>query len=98
MTEIFDEIETFLKDNREKEPLLTDKEYERIVISFLTTRGEEGADEEMILKVVKLCEGIVVGYTVLGMVLKGLLDIGIEKDELTFTLSEEGREYWEATK
>lgn len=98
MSDLIDEIETYLRTEKLKEPLFSDTEYERIIMSFLTQRGKEGAEAEEIEKVIRHCEEICIGQVLIGMVLGGTLDIGLKDDELVFQLSKEGREYWEREK
>jgi hypothetical protein len=97
MTEdIFSEISSFLKEESlsTRESVFTDDEYERIITNFLESRGDAGAEEEEIVEVVHQCELAAINWTLIHMVIDGELQVNLRGKELTFALSEKGKEFW----
>lgn len=95
-----DSIERFLNiygEKKEKEHLFTDEEYQQIILSFLNSRGDEGADEEEIIQIVHWCEEIQVSKIMIDLVLKGFVNLTLIDGKPCVELSEEGlalKESW----
>lgn len=93
--DLFDDIEAFLH-TKPTEGVFEDAEYERIILSFLNTRGDDGASEEEIYQVVKEAEAIAIAWSSLSLVLKGALDLGWDGEELTYQVTELGHDVWKS--
>jgi len=86
--DLFDSIHEYLKnggEDEESDGVFTEDEYNTIILSFLSSRGETGASEEEVLKVVRECEKIAIGYSILELLFKRLVDITLKDGELAFS-------------
>lgn len=97
--ELFNDIETFLKDNDNTEKLLNETEVEILITSFVESQkeGEEFSEDE-IFAVIRWAEGVRIEQIMLGFVLDGTCDIDWKDGEPTFRLSEFGKQRLESSK
>lgn len=85
MTDIFQEIHDFINSTpNEESKLLADEEIQTVITSLALSRGDDGFDEDEAVKVVRWAEMAVINQDLLGLILRGLVDINIIDDELVF--------------
>jgi len=90
MSDLFDEIETFI--NQPKAELYTSSEYEQFIIAFAASRGDEGFTEEELDELFTWLNRQRITETLIGLVLKGLAFIDWNGEEPLFSLSPVGKE------
>lgn len=71
---------------KNEEPLLTDEEVDRLVVSLDSAREGRGFTEEEFIKVIRWAEGVRLNESLLSLTLKGFTDIDWngESDEPSF--------------
>ena len=95
--DLFSEIGQFLREEKVDEYILfTEEEYDKILLALLQSAGEEGIQEEDLLKAIRYCELIRSGETLLGLFFKGIVDISWDGKDIVAKLSDHGRDVWEA--
>lgn len=94
MSDLFEDIDQFLKSPKDEYKILSEEEVEILILSFINTRAEEGATEEEVFQVVKWAETQRIGSTMLDLVLKGMADINWKNNDVTIAATEEARTYF----
>jgi hypothetical protein len=93
------DIEQFLRQNNAdpKVQVLTDNEIEILIIAlaeYRQSKGDGTFSEEDAVKVIDWAQNVRLGATVLDLVLEGLALVNWDgaQNDVTFTISDEGRE------
>lgn len=92
MTDLFDEINSYLETSKEKPTLLTEQETERLITSLAIKRGEAGFTEDECVSVVRWAEATRVAATMLDLILQGDCDINWEKDDVLISITQLGKD------
>lgn len=89
---LFDEIDDYLKQPKKNEfIIISEAELERLIISFATSRGDEGFDEDELMKVVKWAEETRIGSEMLDLVLSGDADINWNGEDVVIRATDQGK-------
>jgi hypothetical protein len=64
--------------------MLGDKQYKQLILNFLAARGDEGADEEEIFKVLNWAEYTEFNHNCLELLLKGRLLVNLTPGQKAF--------------
>jgi len=67
---------------------LTDEQRQQLIVNLLNTRGDEGANEEEIVAVVRWAEKATIDGCLVNLCLEGKLQIDIKQGEVCFKRAE----------
>jgi hypothetical protein len=83
-SELFNDIQKYMNEapaEREEYILFTEDEYNQIILNFLKGRGEQGADEEEVLEIIRWAERVKVDETFLSLFMKGFIVLDFKDGE-----------------